>query len=164
MWTVLAIPFILAIFCALLEVKHLWQGRVQLDGAMQAAALASVQEWAERGGTAQQVAAAESLGKEYALANTIHGVPVDLDDQAIVPAVAWAFGTGTRRGTGFDFTANRNAGADLTVVLQATVRVPALFPPIFGRWIADPTVSVRTAAYYDRSVRPPRPRLILLNN
>jgi len=155
---------VLAIFCALLEVRHLWQGRLQLESAVQAAALASVQEWAERGGMAQQVAAAEAQGKLYALANTLHRVPMDLDDQQAVPAVAWAFGTATPRGAGFDFTTNPDACADLTVVLQATARVPPLFAPIFGGWLADPTVTVRTAANYDRSARPPRPRLILLNN
>jgi Flp pilus assembly protein TadG len=163
LWTVLVIPFVLAIFCALLEVGHLWQGRVQFEDAMQAAALASVQEWEERGGKAEQVAAAECQGKQYALANTLHGVRIDLDNRAIVPAVAWAFGTAALRGDGFDFCENTNAGSDLTVVLQATARVPPLFAPIFGGWIADPTVTVRTAAYYDRRAMPPRPRVIPLN-
>jgi Flp pilus assembly protein TadG len=164
LWTVLAIPFVLAVFCALLEVGHLWQARVQLESALHAAALASVQEWGERGGTAEQMDAAELQGKAFALANTIHGVPVDLDDRAVVPTVAWAFGAAACRENGFDFMTDPDAKADLAIVLQATARVPPLFPPIFAGWLSDATVSVRTAAYYDRSVTPPRPRLILLNN
>jgi Flp pilus assembly protein TadG len=162
-WTILAVPFILTILCVVVELGCLWQARVQLENALEAAVLAAVQEWGEQGGTAQHVAAAETAGKAYARANTIRGMAVDLNNGAMAPAVAWAFGTATRHGSGFDFTANVDATKDLAVVVQATAKVPAIFRPVFGRWLCSSSVTAATAAYYDLSETSPRPRLIRLN-
>jgi Flp pilus assembly protein TadG len=163
LWTILAVPVVMTILCVVVEVGRLWQARSQLENALEAAALAAVQEWGQRGGKAEQVAAGEIAGNAYARANAIHGMPVDLEDRVIVPAVAWAFGTATCKGTGFDFTPDPRSQTNLAVALEATARVPALFRHLFGRWIGESTVSASTAAYYDQSVQPPRPRLIRLN-
>jgi len=159
-WTILAVPVILTILCVVVEVGRLWQARAQLENALEAAALAAVQEWGQRGGKAEQVAAGEIVGKAYAQANAIHGVPVDLDDRARVSGVAWAFGMATASDNGFDFTPNPDAQTNLAVVIEATVKVPAMFRASFGRWIGGSTVTAGTAAYYDQSVQPPRARLI----
>jgi Flp pilus assembly protein TadG len=163
-WTILAVPFILTILCVVVELGGLWQARVQLENALEAAALAAVQEWGQQGGTVERVAAAETAGKAYARANVIHGTAVDLDNGAVVPAVGWAFGTATRNGSGFDFTANPQAEKDFAVVVQATAKVPAIFSPVFSRWLCCSSVTVGTAAYYDQSTTPHRPRLIRIND
>jgi Flp pilus assembly protein TadG len=164
LWTILAVPFILTILCAVVELGGLWQARVQLENALEAGALAAVQEWGQQGGTVQHVAAAETAGKAYARANVIQGTAVDLDNGKVAPAVAWAFGTAMPRGSGFDFIADPQARKNLAVVVQATVSVPAIFRPVFGRWLGGSSVTAATAAYYDQSGTSPRPRLIRIND
>jgi len=163
-WTIFAVPVMLTVLCVVVETGRLWQARSQLENALEAAALAAVQEWGQRGGKAEQVAAGEMAGKAYARANAIHGMPVDLDNRAMVPGAAWAFGTATARGTAFDFTPDPGAQTNLAVVIEATAKVPAMFRPSLGRWIGESTVTAATAAYYDQSVQPPRPRLIRLTD
>lgn len=164
LWTILAVPVLFTVLCVVVEVGRLWQARVQLENALEAAALAAIQEWGQRGGNEEQVAAGETLGKTYALANAVQGRPVDLEDRAVVPAVAWAFGTATPRGTAFDFTPDPRAKANLAVVIEATARVPTLFRSLWGAWAKEPTVTAGTAAYYDQSVQPPKPRLIRIRD
>ncbi len=163
-WTILAVPVMLTILCVVVEVGRLWQARAQLENALEAAVLAAVQEWGRRGGTAKQVPAGAIVGKAYARANAIHGTPVDLDDRAIVPDAAWAFGTVTPTEGGFDFTPNPDAQTNLAVVVQATAKVPALFRSSLGRWIGASTVTAGTAAFYDPSAQPPRARLIRIRD
>jgi len=146
------------------EVGRLWQARTQLENALEAAALAAVQEWGQRGGTAEQVGAGKAVGEVYARANAIHGMPVGLDDPAVVLAAAWAFGTATSGAAGFDFTPDPRAQTNLAVVIEATAKVPPLFRSVFGRWIGPSTVTAGTAAYYDPSVQPPRARLIRIRD
>jgi Flp pilus assembly protein TadG len=146
--------------CVVVEVGRLWQARSQLENALEAAALAAVQEWGQRGGTAEQVAAGVAAGKAYARANVLHGTPLDLDDRAVVPAAVWAFGTVTSRAGGFDFTPDPRAQTNLAVVIEATARVSPIFHALFGRWIGGATVTAGTAAFYDPAVQPPKARLI----
>jgi len=164
LWTILAVPVLFTVLCVVVEVGRLWQARAQLENALEAAALAAVQEWGQRGGNAEQVAASEIVGKTYAQANAVQGRPVDLENRAVVPALAWAFGTATPRGTAFDFAPNPKAQTNLAVVIEATARVPALFRSLWGGWIPEPTVTAGTAAYYDPSAEPPRPRLIRIRD
>lgn len=158
-WTILCIPLLVTVLVGVAEMNRLWQARVQLENAMEAAALAAVKEWGDRGGGAANRVAALSAGQAYSAANTIHGVPVKLDDAF----VAWSFGSATPRGTGFDFQAAPEATAGLAVVLESTVNLSRFSPPVVGWSIGDPTVSAKVAAFYDASATPPRPQLIRLN-
>ncbi|MGO8752224.1 MAG: TadE family protein [Thermoguttaceae bacterium] len=158
-WTILCLPVILTVLFGTIQMGRLWQARVQLENALEAAALAAVQQWGALGGGALNVAAAQSAGKTYGKANTVHGIPVDLDDGSIVPLSAWTFGTAAPNGTGYDFTPAPNAAAQFAVVLQATVRVHAILKLGFGH----STVAAKIAAYYDPSDAAHGPRLIRLN-
>ncbi len=162
-WTLLSLPIFATILFGLAEIGRLWQARVELENALETAALAAVQEWAGRGGGAMNVAAAQSAGTAYGRANTVHGIPLDVDDASMVPAAAWSFGTVVPRGTGFDFTPAPTAQTQLAVVIEATFNVPPLSRSILGRWFGSSTVTVRTAAFYDTSAPVRRPRLIRLN-
>lgn len=163
MWTVLCIPLILTILFVVAEVSQLWQARVQLENAMEAAALAAVQEWGDTGGGIKNIAAAQTAGRAYGKANLVHGVQVDLDDQSVVPTVAWSFGSAMPRGSGFDFTSAPEANSKFAVVLQATVKVARLCRSILGPAAKDSTVTVKIAAFYDPAATQPQPRLIRLN-
>ncbi len=162
-WTIICLPLLMTILFAVAEVAHLWHARVQLENALEAAALATVQEWGRRGGGAKHLAAALAAGRAYGEANAVHGTPVRLSDRKIVPAAAWSFGTATPNGSGFDFTPDPEATAKFAVVLQFTVRVARLCRPILGASLGESTVTATSIAFYDTSETPPWPRLIRLD-
>ena len=80
LWTILFIPVFLLLFIIAVEAGYLWLSRVELENALESAALAAVKEWAETPFTGPGwTLPARQLGVEYAAANTINGVPVDID-------------------------------------------------------------------------------------
>jgi Flp pilus assembly protein TadG len=162
-WTIICLPLLFSILYAVAEVGHLWQARAELENAIEAAALATVQEWGEQGGGSKSIPTARRAGLAFAGANTVHRVPVRLHDRRIVPSAAWCFGTATPNGAGFDFTADPEATSKYAVVLQATVKVAKLCRPVFGGWFGESTVTATAVAFYDPADTPPRPRLIRLN-
>ncbi len=161
--TLLCVPLLLTLLCAVAEVNHLWQARLQLENALEAASLAAIKEWGDLGGSAQQIPAAQHLGRAYSRANLVQGLPLDLDDRNLVPSAVWRFGTASPKGTGFDFTPCPDAQSQQALLLQATIRVPPLWKLSLGHWIGYSTITVQVAAYYDASSKPPRPRLIRLH-
>jgi hypothetical protein len=74
LWLIMWLPCLMALFCLLLGVANLWLSRVELENAMEAAALAAVKQWAEdpNAGTS----AARQAGVAYAQANLVRGQPV----------------------------------------------------------------------------------------
>ena len=74
-WLILAIPVLLTLFCVVLEVGNLWLARTELTNALEASALAAVEEWGDGGGGDTETA--REVGRIYALSNTINGAPVD---------------------------------------------------------------------------------------
>jgi hypothetical protein len=76
LWTILFLPILVVLFLVVIEGIHLWLARVELENALEAAALAAVKEWAESGNAPAQnwTQSGRLLGLEYAGANTIRGV------------------------------------------------------------------------------------------
>ena len=64
---------LLVLFAVVVEGVHLWLARVELENAMEAAALAAVKEWAAwpSGPDSGWTHAARIVGQQYAAANTI---------------------------------------------------------------------------------------------
>lgn len=160
LWTLLAVPLMFILMGAAIEVGRMWQARVQLENALEAAALAAVHEWAERGGQPKEIAAARTVGEMYAFANCVQGRPVDLRPESITAHAEWQFGKAVQRGTRFEFTPLSTAPQNPAVMLQASAKTPVLFRVLFGDWLAGSTVSAQTAACFDQSLNPPRARLI----
>jgi len=77
LWTILVIPVLVILLAIVVEIVHLWVGRVELENALEAAALAAVKEWGDAGGGSTLIP--RQIGAEYAAANTIFGVPVPID-------------------------------------------------------------------------------------
>jgi Flp pilus assembly protein TadG len=161
-WTIICLPILMTILFAVAEVAHLWHARVQLENAVEAAALASVQEWGRKGGGAKHLAAASAAARAFAEANAVHGIPVRLDDRKCVPKAACSFGSATPNGNGFDFAPDPEATARFAVVFQSTVRVARLCRPVLGASLGETTVTATSVAFYDPSETPARPRLIRL--
>ena len=160
LWTLLCLPIVLALLAVMVEVDRLWQARVHLENALEAAALAAVQEWADREGGAENVAAARAAGAAYARANTVLGAPLDLDDPASAAAARWGFGRAELQGTAYAFYPGPEAATELAVVVEARVEVPPFLRLSSLLPLGEATVAAEVAAYYDTSASPPRPRLI----
>lgn len=76
LWLIVSLPVLLLLVCFIVEIGNIWLARVQLENALESAALAAVKEWADAGGGDTQEA--RFVGMEYAAANTVTGTPVIL--------------------------------------------------------------------------------------
>ncbi len=78
LWLILALPVLLLLLILLIEVGNIWRARVELETAMEAAALAAVKEWGDSAGADNTAAdtTARDVGVIYAAANTVTGDPV----------------------------------------------------------------------------------------
>jgi hypothetical protein len=77
----------LILFGFVVELGHLWLARVELENALEAAARAAVETWAESGGGSTYPA--RQVGVAYAAANRVRGLPLQIDlnyDPAATPA------------------------------------------------------------------------------
>jgi Flp pilus assembly protein TadG len=74
LWMVIWLPCLLALFCALVGVANLWLARVELEHAMEAAALAAVKEWGDAGGG--DTFDPRQVGASHAQANFVRQSPV----------------------------------------------------------------------------------------
>lgn len=78
LWTILAIPVFLAMFCFVLEVANIWLARAELENALESAALAAVKTWGDNNGGS--TLSPRQIGVAYAAANGINSVPVTIDE------------------------------------------------------------------------------------
>lgn len=74
-WMILALPAVMTMFVAVMDVGHVWLARNELKSALDAAALSTVKTWGEGGTTAQ----ARLDGNDAMSTNTVLGVSVTLD-------------------------------------------------------------------------------------
>ena len=78
-WLILVLPLFVILLCFVADIGNVWLARVELENAMEAAALAAVKEWGDQGGgsTLQP----RQVGRTYALVNDVNGagVPIDLN-------------------------------------------------------------------------------------
>ena len=68
---------LLLLLILLIEIGNIWRARVELENAMEAAALAAVKEWGKWRPATQT---ARDIGVAYAAANTVTGSPVAITD------------------------------------------------------------------------------------
>jgi len=76
LWLVLTLPLFLILFGFVVELGHLWLARVELENALEAAARAAVETWAESGGGSTYQA--RQVGVAYAAANRVRGLPLQI--------------------------------------------------------------------------------------
>jgi hypothetical protein len=67
---------LIGMLCFTLEATHLWLARVQLENALESAALSAVRTWGEAGGGATEEA--RRVGVAFASYNAVQGSPVSL--------------------------------------------------------------------------------------
>jgi Flp pilus assembly protein TadG len=78
LWLVIWLPCLMAMFCALVGVANLWLARMELENAMEAAALAAVKSWGDAGGG--DTLAPRHVGVGYAHADSVRRNPVVISD------------------------------------------------------------------------------------
>lgn len=78
LWMLIWLPCLLALFVALVGVANLWLARVELENALEAAALAAVKRWGEAGGGDTLIP--RQVGVAYAQANAVRSLPVVIGD------------------------------------------------------------------------------------
>lgn len=86
LWLVIWLPALLVMLSVLLGIANLWLARVELETALEAAALAAVKEWGDQGGGETFVP--RQVGVEFAAANCVRGVPVAIDPNYDGPLAA----------------------------------------------------------------------------
>jgi Flp pilus assembly protein TadG len=145
---------LLLLVCFILEIGSIWLGRVQLENALESAALAAVKEWADGGGGDTQQARGVAL--EFAAANTVTGTPVSLRDnyaagntnQNASCTEELVFGTLTNDAIPWVFNAgiqpNCGSGEALAVRVQASVPVNSICGTLLG--VALPLFRVSASA------------------
>src|SRR5438876_2568199 len=74
LWMVIWLPCLLVLFCVLVGVANLWLARVELENALESAALAAVKEWGNAGGG--DTLDPRKVGVAYAHANSVRRNPV----------------------------------------------------------------------------------------
>ncbi|MFK7776666.1 MAG: hypothetical protein QM501_00925 [Gimesia sp.] len=72
LWLILWGSVFLTFFCGVLEIATLWQAQVEVKKALDAAALAAVKEWGDRGVNSTNIP--RDVGVAYTVANPILGV------------------------------------------------------------------------------------------
>lgn len=76
LWFILTLPLCVILFGFVVELGHLWIARVELENALEAAARAAVDTWAQSGsGTTYP---ARQVGVAYAAANYVRGIPLQI--------------------------------------------------------------------------------------
>ena len=179
-WALVTIPVFLTMLCVVLEIGNLWAARIQLKNALEAAAMAGVQNWGDGGGG--DTTAARAVANTYSSANIINGAPVVLtaidanlnddltntDNDNVSCTGVLVFGVVTSSpATGFVFEAARTDGCAMApdpppldlpfaVRAQATMAVPSICNSLFGFTIGDFNVTARADALYECSSGQPR--------
>ena len=74
MWLVIWMPVLLIMLAIVVNLANVWLARVELENALEAAALAASKEWGSGGSTAIP----RDVGVTYAEFNTVRGVPLEI--------------------------------------------------------------------------------------
>jgi Flp pilus assembly protein TadG len=77
-WLIAALPVLLILFCFVINIAQQWLARVELENALEAAALAAVKEWGDANGGDTLIP--REVGIEYANLNRVRGFRVQIGD------------------------------------------------------------------------------------
>jgi len=167
LWLILSLPVLVILLGVVIEIGNIWLARVELENALEAAALSAVKEWGDQGTPATQPA--RNVGVTYAAANTVTGDPVGIDPNydlteannqndscsgnlifgaVTTNTVPWVFDTRVQPGCGV-------ADPAFGVRAQATAPVNSVCCRLFGATLNTFNVSAcATARYVCTSNRP----------
>ena len=108
LWLILTLPVLLMLLIFLIEIANVWRARVELENALEAAALAAVKEWKD---DPVDTVGARAIAITYAGANTVTGSPVGI----------------TANGGGGGANGNASATGNLILGAVTTAAIPWVF-------------------------------------
>lgn len=159
-WLILMLPAALCLLGVVVEAGNLWLARVELTNALEAAALAAVDQWGDAGvNTPASRTAARIEGVALAAANTVSTQPVMLLANGGGPApndnaaysgnvvILGAYNPATREFNGLLDPAT--AGYDLAVRARATVAVNSILGSYCGVSMSPFDITTQATARYD---------------
>ncbi len=159
LWLILTLPVLLLLLAVVIEIGNIWLARVELENALESAALAAVKEWGDAGGGGD-TETARLVGVEYGGANTVTGSPVGIGTNwnagntpnenadcagnlifgaVVTDVIPWVFDAGEPAG----------GGQDPAVRAQATAPVNSVCCRLFGTVLPVFQVSACATAKYD---------------
>ncbi|MEX2175225.1 MAG: pilus assembly protein TadG-related protein [Pirellulaceae bacterium] len=149
LWLVIWLPALLVLFSALLGIANLWLARVELENALEAAALAAIKEWGDqRGGDTSQP---RQVGIEFASLNSIRGKPLAIGDKDDGNLIFGAIDSSDPDRVVFDAgicPTGESAARKFGVRAQALVPVRSFGSIFLGR-ITGQSVQAKATAEYD---------------
>lgn len=153
-WLLLFVPVFLILLGLVVNVANLWLARVELENALEAAALAAVKEWKENPSAGTTIP--QQVGIAYAAANTVRGRPVVLPSGGLVFGSVYQASSDDPtcpNGVILDTTQAPNCGESsprhFGVLAQASVSVPTLWSTVLGSAFAPGTVKSYAVAIYE---------------
>jgi len=182
LWVIVAIPAIVFLMGAVVDISRVWIARIELTNALEAAALSGVKTWGEAG-TNDSGARANARGDAViaAAANTVIGqhpyadspnptspaeaVVVTLDPNGenggangnTLSTGELVLGQLTPSGSGFSFNANTVPGQnEFGVRAYKTMRIYSIWKPMFGIPLGPYTITADAVALYDDTNGQPR--------
>ena len=109
LWLIIALPALLLFLVLVVEIGNLWLARLELEQSLEASALAAAKQWAEtndREGTE----AARIAGNDFAKANLVRGMAVDLTNADLNAAFNGTLNYGTSAINGNQVRTDVNSG------------------------------------------------------
>lgn len=149
------------------DAGKIWIARIELENALEAAALAGVRTWGEAAGG--PTAAARAVAVEYASVNTVDGQSLAIasnlnagnpPNQNASPTGNLVFGSATQSGTNwiFDSGTAPNCGADRSYSIRAQAKAPvtSFCNGYLGLPFGTYEVEVETTVIYECGSNTPR--------
>ena len=144
LWVILMLPVVFLMLVFVAEIGNLWLARVELENALESAALAAVKEWADDAG-ASGTTVPRQVGQSFALANRVRGVPVTIGNNFAAATVAdpnenasYTFPTANLVFGGISSTAP-TVIFDVTSLPACASGPPLDLIPLFGTLLLDAT-------------------------
>lgn len=141
------------------DLANIWVARMELEHALEAAALAAVRQWAN----GSSITDSRNAGVEFALANNVRGIPLVITPNGGGAPPNENFSCSGNLVFGeiqvdtAQFDAGTDPGVRFGVKAQATQQVLSLWKPIFG--LQPYYVSAQTYAYRNFDLGTP-PQLV----
>jgi len=167
LWVILLLPVLMLMLFFVSDAGKMWIARVELENALEAAALAGVRTWGQGGGG--PTATARGVAIEYAAVNLVDGQSLVLASNLNVGNAPnendtlignLVFGSATQTGTNWTFNPavapNCGANRSYAIRAQATAPVTSFCNGFLGLPFGPYEVAAETTAIYQCNINTPR--------
>lgn len=146
LWTLIVVPALVGGLLFVADAGRIWLARIELQSALEGAALAGVQTYRATGDASQ----ARTVTQQYAAGNMAGGVPVAIalnGGNLATGDILTGSVTGADAALQFNLSDNPNCGAtDFGVGAQSAHLFPSLFSSFLGQTFGSYTVRGRAFA------------------